>query len=455
MSTGQRHYHLMGLGGIGVSGLAQILHHDQHRVSGCDQQHSPLLDRLGQLGIQTHLGHHPDHLAGVDVLVASTAILESEPELREARLRGIRVLRRVELLGELLAQGFSLGITGSHGKTTTSAMLASILIAAKTDPTVILGANWPPLGGNARYGYGPYRLAEVDESDPWFQNLHLQVAVVLNLEPDHVGQSTDLRPNYHADYASLQSAIQTFAHNAHTVLYNADWPGLASLMPQGATVFGLEQGDCHTRHLHLEALGSRFEVCWRGQMLGTVQLRVPGQHNVYNALAAIATALQVGLPFEAIRLGLEQFRGPHRRFEWLGEYQQAWVVDDYAHNPTKVAALLEAAQQSGRRVRAVFQPHRYLRTQQQWPGFVQSLKLADEVIVLDIYAAGEAPIPGISAQLIVQGLLDAGRTARHAPWDQALDYLRTTAQPNDLILTIGAGDVVRLGLELVHGKEAS
>lgn len=452
MSGVRRHYHLMGLGGIGVSGLAQILYHDHHQVSGCDLHNSPLLDRLQQLGIQAYLGHHPDHLTGVDVLVASTAILESEPELRAARQQGIPVLRRVELLGQVLASGYSLGITGSHGKTSTSAMLASILLAAQTDPTVVLGAEWPPLGGNARHGHGRYRLAEIDESDPWFQHLNLDVAVVLNLEPDHVGQSDDQRPNYHADFASLQQAIGTFARNARHVVYNADWPNLAALLPAG-TSFGLEQGNCHTQRLQLGALGSQFEVCWQGETVGTIKLVVPGRHNVYNALAAIAVALHQQIPFEAIQQGLAQFRGAQRRFEWLGEYRQAWVIDDYAHNPTKVAALLEAAQQSGRRVRAVFQPHRYLRTQQQWPDFVQSLRLADEVIVLDIYGAGEAPIPGISAQLIVQGLLKAGQTARHATWEQALSYLQTTADPNDLILTIGAGNVYKLGLELVATRE--
>lgn len=452
MSSTRRHYHLMGLGGIGVSGLAQILYHDHHQVSGCDLHSSPLLDRLQQMGIQAYLGHHPDHLVGVDVLVASTAILESEPELRTARQQGIPVMRRVELLGQVLASGYSLGITGSHGKTSTSAMLASILLAAQTDPTVVLGAEWTPLGGNARHGHGRYRLAEIDESDPWFQHLKLDVAVVLNLEPDHVGQSDDQRPNYHADFASLQQAISTFARNARHLVYNADWPDLAPLLPAG-TSFGLEQGDCHTQQLQLGALGSRFDLCWRGQVAGPIELVVPGRHNVYNALAAIAVALHEQIPFEAIQRGLAQFCGAQRRFERLGEYRQAWVIDDYAHNPTKVAALLEAARQSGRRVRAVFQPHRYLRTQQQWPELVRSLQGADEVIVLDIYAAGEAPIPGVSAQLIVQGLLEAGRPARHASWQQALSYLRATADPNDLILTIGAGDVCRLGTELVATRE--
>lgn len=445
-----RHFHLMGIGGIGVSALAQILHQDGHHVSGCDLSASALTERLQHQGIQVFLGHHPSHLQGVDVLVASTAIRQDEPEMQIAAQKGIPVYRRVQLLGEVLGQGYSLGITGSHGKTTTSAMLATILLEAQTDPTIVLGAELDQLGGNARYGAGPYRLAEIDESDPWFQHLKLDIAVVLNLEADHVGHPNDPRPNYHRDFAALQHAVANFAKGAQKVIYNLEWPGLHELVPNNkALSFGLGQGDCHATNLQLLPLGSRFEVFWKGHNQGLIELAVPGKHNVANALAATAVALELGLPFVAIQNALAQFGGAKRRFERLGEVRGAWVVDDYAHNPTKVKALLEAACNTGKRVRAVFQPHRYLRTQQSWEGYAQALRSADESVVLDIYGAGEEPIAGVSGAMIANKLIDEGYPARYLGWDEAIAYLRQSLRPNDLILTIGAGDVWKIGQALL------
>ncbi|WP_027877666.1 UDP-N-acetylmuramate--L-alanine ligase [Meiothermus cerbereus] len=455
-----KHYHLMGIGGISMSGLARILRKDGHIVSGCDSQLSDLTRALEREGIRVFQGHSPAHLEGVDVLVASTAIKDSEPELATAHTLGLPVWRRIQVVAEILRGGYSLGVTGSHGKTSTTSMLASIFIAAQTDPTVLLGAELGLIGGSAKVGQGPYRIAEVDESDPLFRFLELDVAVVTNLESDHVSPDGQARPNYHASFEALQDAVRSFAGRARHVVYNGEpgWrllDGLTQGRPRSS--FGLLQGDCHAARMALEPFGSHFELVWQGQTLGPVRLQVPGEHNIVNALAAAAAALVAGVPFEAIQQGLYQYTGASRRFEKVGELNGALIVDDYAHNATKLWALLRAAKNTGLRVRAVFQPHRYGRSEQEWPQYAQALEQADEALILDVYAAGETPLRLTSAQIagrIVEHLRSSGRAAHYDSWDNILSYLRQTAAPGDLILTIGAGSVYRLGRLLAAHKEA-
>ncbi|WP_027881625.1 UDP-N-acetylmuramate--L-alanine ligase [Meiothermus rufus] len=454
-----KHYHLMGIGGIGMSGLARILRQDGHSVSGCDREVSELTQKLKREGIRVWQGHGPEHLEGVDVLVASTAIPESEPELVQARTLGIPVWRRIQVVAEILRGGYSLGVTGSHGKTSTTAMLASIFLAAGTDPTVLLGAELRLMGDSARVGQGPYRIAEVDESDPLFRFLELDIAVLTNLEADHVSPDGQPRPNYHPSFAALQEAVQSFAGRAKQVVYNGEarWQLLQELT-QGCprTSFGLHSGDCHAVKVELRPFGSQFELVWRGQVLGTVELQVPGEHNIRNALAAAAAALLAGLPFSAIQQGLAQYSGARRRFERLGQLNGALIVDDYAHNATKLQALLQAARHTGLRVRAVFQPHRFGRSEQEWPLYAQALELADEALILDVYSAGEAPLRLTSAQIaqrIVEHLKAKGRPACYQGWEETLIYLSQSAQPGELILTIGAGNVYKLG-RLLASQEA-
>jgi UDP-N-acetylmuramate--alanine ligase len=451
-----RHYHLMGIGGISVSALAEILLWQGHRVSGCDRQLSERTARLTQKGINVFEGHHPGHLEDVDVLVASTAIGEDEPELAEARRRQLPVLRRIELLGEVMGRGESLGVTGSHGKTSTSAMLAQILLEAGLDPTVVLGADFAAIGGNYRIGSGPI-VAEVDESDPLFQHLAPSIAVITNLEADHISPDGLKRPNYHESFESLKAAVRAFAQGAARVVYNAEWEHLEALTAGTERYgFGLERGDCHAANVELLPFGSRFDLVWQGEVLGRLELRVPGRHNIANALAAATAALLAGVPFAAIRAALREFAGAQRRFERVGEWQGALVVDDYAHNATKLGALLAAARATGLRVRVVFQPHRYGRSEQEWPQYARALEQADEVLLLDVYAASEKPIRLSSAQIvgsIVEHLEQHGHPARHCAWDEALAYLRASARPGELILTVGAGDVWRMGRLLVAPGE--
>ncbi|WP_337870121.1 UDP-N-acetylmuramate--L-alanine ligase [Meiothermus sp.] len=455
-----KHYHLMGIGGISMSGLARILRKDGHMVSGCDSQLSDLTRHLEREGIRVYLGHSPAHLEGVDVLVASTAIPDSEPELATAQTLGLPVWRRIQVVAEILRGGYSLGVTGSHGKTSTTSMLASIFVAAQTDPTVLLGAELGLIGGSAKVGSGRYRIAEVDESDPLFRFLELDLAVLTNLEPDHVSPDGQARPNYHTSFEALQDAVGSFAGRARHIIYNGEprWQ-LLDTLTQGRprSSFGLLAGDCHAKEIALEPFGSRFELVWQGQVLGPVRLQVPGEHNITNALAASAAALVAGIPFEAIQQGLYQFTGASRRFEKIGELNGALIVDDYAHNATKLFVLLKAARNTGLRVRAVFQPHRYGRSEQEWPLYAQALEQADETLLLDVYAAGETPLQLTSAQIaqrMLEHLSAKGCRASHQSWDSTLDYLRQSAAPGDLILTIGAGSVSRLGRLLAAEKEA-
>lgn len=455
-----RHYHLMGIGGIGMSGLARLLREDGHRVSGCDQHSSELTQALEREGIQVYQGHSPAHLEGVDILVASTAIPEDEPEVRSARALGLPVWRRIQVVAEILKGGFSLGVTGSHGKTSTTAMLYSIFQAAQADPTVLLGAEYGPLGGSVRAGRGRYRIAEIDESDPLFRFLSLDVAVITNLEADHVSPDGRARPNYHSSFEALREAMRAFASRAGHVVYNGDprW-GLLEKLTQGypRSRFGLTEGDCRAQDIGLEAFSSRFTLVWKGRPLGQVFLQVPGEHNIANALAAACAALVAGLPFGAVQEGLARYTGAARRFERLGELNGALIVDDYAHNATKLQALLQAARRTGLQVRAVFQPHRFGRSEQEWPLYARALELADEAIILDVYSAGETPLQLSSAQIaegIVAHLKAQGKKARYCSWDEALGYLRRSAAPGQLILTIGAGNVSRLGRLLATEKEA-
>ncbi len=446
------HLHLMGIEGIGMSALARVLVAEGHKVSGCDLCPAENARALAAIGVDVFPEHDPNHLQGVDRLVVSNAVPETHPEVQTARERGIPVQKRIELLAEILARARSIGVTGTHGKSTTTAMLGQIFLAAGLDPTVLVGARVPDFGSNARIGQGRYRIAEIDESDRLFPEARVDVAVLTNLEDDHIG---DTRPSYHPSEAALRQAIRRWLERAGKVVYNADWPHLSPLLPDTERIgFGRQRGELRAEGIRLEATGSTFSLVYDGRVLGEIHLHLPGAHNVENALAAAAAALSEGVEFEAIQAGLRAFKGIGRRFERVGQVGPVPIYDDYAHHPTEVAATLRTAKQTGRRVRAVFQPHRYRRTAQMWRRFAEALAIADEVVVLEIYAAGEAPIPDVSGEKIAQALKALGVTASYLGWDEALDHLRQSLEDRDLILTIGAGDVWRLARQLVQAGEA-
>jgi UDP-N-acetylmuramate--alanine ligase len=447
------HVHFMGIGGVSMSGLARHYRASGYRVSGCDACDSPLIEQLRGEGIDVLLGHAGEHLAGVDLLVTSMAVPNDSSEVAAAATAGIRTIRRIDLLAELFADFRSIGVTGTHGKSTTTAMIAQIFLALGRDPSVQLGAHLPALGGNMRRGGSEHLIAEVDESDPGFARLSADIAVLINLEDDHIAGEHDERRNYHASLEDLEAAARRFATQAGRVVACADWPALEPVLAglPAVTSYGLaEHADYRIVDLQLTALGSAFKLATRDGRLVPVTLAVPGLHNAQNAAAALATADIAGLPLAEAGDSLATFAGVGRRWQSWGEPNGALIIDDYAHHPTEVAVTLRAARNTGRRVRAVLQPHRWVRTARHWPALADAAGLADEVIVLDVYAAGETAIPGVSSQLIVDRLLAAGRSATHHDHASAVDYLKGSLAPDDLIITLGAGDVWKVAEALSH-----
>ncbi|GAA5511562.1 UDP-N-acetylmuramate--L-alanine ligase [Deinococcus carri] len=443
------HYHLMGIGGIGVSAFARLLAARGVQVSGCDEQPSELTEQLVREGIPVATGHDPAHVQGVDVLIASEAVPKDHPELVAARAAGVEVRPRMALLGELLRASPSVGVVGTHGKTTTTSMIAVAMQGAGLDPAAFVGGIVPEFGSNARLGEGPF-VAEVDESDRGFAALACETAVFTNAEDDHVGGN---QATYWETVEEQHAGFARFVGQARRVLYCADWPGLAELSAgaRERLSYGQAEGaDYRAADLRPDADGTTFTVLRRGEPLGEARVGLPGTHNVLNALAALAVTDLYGGDFGAAAAALAAFRGPGRRWQRIGELNGALVVDDYAHNATKVAAAVQAARQTGRRVRVVFQPHRYLRTQQSWPRLADALMAADEVLLLDIAAASETPIPGIHATLVSDRMSQGGHTGvRYLPdRGEVVRYLRETAGAGDIIVTMGAGDVWKLSREL-------
>ncbi len=448
LSNNPRHYHLMGIGGVGVSALATMLHAAGHTVSGCDQQLSPVTQRLEGLGIGVQLGHSSTHLIGVDVLVASTGVRSEEPELLEAIRLKLPVMRRIELLAELMRSKKSIGVAGTHGKTSTSAMVATVFEACGMDPSAAVGGEVRAIGGTSKVGAGAHFIAEIDESDPLFARIHCDIAIITNIEDDHVAHDGDIKPNYHASLEGLHLAFQTFARQAKTVVYCADWPGLAGML-EGANLvsYGLHADAMYrAEHVSLEGGRPQFTLTKGGVALTEVKLIAPGEHNVLNAVAALAVADLEGLDIASAAAALSGFGGAGRRWEVLGYLNGALLVDDYAHNPTKVKSAIAGAKTTGRRVRVVFQPHRVGRTAREWQNYADVLRGADEVMILDIYASSELQIAGVHSTLIEARMHALGfAAARYWPDREALrEYLRSSASEDDVIVTMGAGDVTKL-----------
>lgn len=449
MST---HLHFMGIGGVSMSGLARHYRAAGYRVSGCDGADSATIDELRGLGVEVRLGHDPAHLDGVDALVTSAAIAVGAPERLEAERRGLPIRRRIDLLAELFAAYRAIGVTGTHGKSTTSGMIATVLLAHGDDPAVQLGATLPALGGVMRYGRGAHLVAEVDESDPGFAQLAADVAVVTNLEDDHIAGDHPERRTYHASLGDLESAVRRYARQARVLVSCADWPGLGELLadhPDHVRYGEATGADYRIEDLELAAGGSRFLLRGPDERVD-VALSVPGRHNALNAAAALTAAHRAGVPLRDGAAALATFAGVGRRWQRWGEVRGALIIDDYAHHPTEVAATLEAARATGRRVRAVLQPHRWVRTARHWPALADAAALADEVLVLDVYAAGEHAIPGVSSDRIVERLRSGGHRASHHDLVSAGRYLEGSLEPSDLVITLGAGDVWRVAQALVE-----
>jgi UDP-N-acetylmuramate--alanine ligase len=450
---GGRTVHLVGVGGAGMSGLARLLLADGHRVTGSDRAESATLAALRALGADVHAGHDAGRLGRPDLVVASTAIRASNPELVAARRLGVPVLGRAQLLALLMAGRVGIAVAGTHGKTTTTAMVVAILQEAGLDPSFAVGGDLKATGVNAAAGGGPHFVAEADESDGSFLELEPTVAVVTNVEADHLDHWGDLE--------ALRAAFRSFVGRlpaGGTAVLCADDPGARALAPAAScpvVTYGLAtDADVHATGLALDAWGSRCTVTAGGEPLGEVALAVPGRHNVVNALGAIAAARAAGAPPSAAPAALARFTGAARRFHLRAEVAGVTIVDDYAHNPPKVAATLAAARLGPwKRVVAVFQPHLYSRTRLFADDFGRALAGgADLVVVTDVYAAREDPEPGVDGELVAAAARRArpGLPCLHVP-DRAELAARVAAllEPGDLLLTLGAGDITTLADEVV------
>ncbi|MEO8190786.1 MAG: UDP-N-acetylmuramate--L-alanine ligase [Acidobacteriota bacterium] len=447
-----RRLHFVGAGGVGMSGLAEILLLSTPlEISGCDQQRSENTDRLTKLGARVAYGHDGSHVRDADLVVISSAIGETNPEVVAARERGIPVIRRAEMLAEIMRLKQGVAIAGTHGKTTTTSLAGMVLTEAGFDPTIVVGGQVRILGTNARLGKGDYLVAEADEFDRSFLELTPVVAVITNIEADHL--------DCYRDLDDIQDAFATFANRVPfygAVVLCIDDPGAREIVPRikrRVVTYGESpEANVRAREIDLQATGTTFEV-WEGQTwsLGSVHLRLPGRHNVANALAAIAVGRELSIPFPTIARALSEFTGVVRRFETKGERGGVLVVDDYAHHPTEIAATLASARQvyPDRRLVALFQPHLYSRTRDFSGEFGRVLTASDLAIVTDVYPSREQPLPGVSGQLVA----DAARSHGHSDVvyvpvkKELVAELERLLKPGDLLLTMGAGDIVKFGEE--------
>src|SRR5689334_15585915 len=448
--------HLIGIGGAGMSGIAEVLLNLGYQVSGSDLKLSEATERLVGIGGRVFHGHAAANIEGAQVVVYSSAVRPENPELKAARIAGIPVIARADMLAELMRMKYGVAVGGSHGKTTTTSMVAAVLQRGGLDPTVVVGGRLKTLGANAQLGHGRFLVAEADESDGSFLRLAPAVTVVTNVDREHLDH-----------YGSFDEARQAFVYFANRVPFYGvsvlcvDDEHVRSILPRVTkrTILYGTREDAEVRALDVTLVphGSRFSVASGGRRLGSVTLNVPGRHNVLNALAAVAVGLEVEVGFGHVAEALEAFRGVGRRFETRGEAQGVRVVDDYGHHPTEIAATLAAARGMGGRVLAIFQPHRYTRTAALREEFGRCFGDADAVWVLDVYAAGETPIDGVNGRTLVQSAnaQGAAHVSFAASGAEAVEAAAREARAGDLVLTLGAGDVWKLGDALLARLQAA
>ncbi len=454
MFTTSQHAHFIGIGGIGMSGIAEILLNLGIRVSGSDLRRGPVTDRLASLGATIYEGHDASHVAGATVVVTSSAVSPLNPEVLEAHAHKIPVIQRAEMLAELMRLKYGIAIAGMHGKTTTTSMVASVLAAGGLDPTVVVGGRVDALGSNARLGTTQYLVAEADESDRSFLKLSPILAVVTNLDREHM--------DCYRDMADVERAFLDFMdkvpfYGAVTACVdNALLKGILPRARRRVFTYGVaDEADYRLEFLGaIEGRFARFLVHTAQGPLGPFELHVPGRHNVLNATAAVAIARQLEVPADKIAEGLSHFRGVDRRFQMRGQARGITVVDDYGHHPTEIRATLAAARECGyKRIHVVFQPHRYTRTLDLLDQFGGAFGDADTVTVLPIYAASEEPIPGVTAEALA-ARIEGPQTLYASDFAAAVAGVVSSASEGDLILTLGAGSVSQLAPQILIALEA-
>ncbi len=458
MFSSIRTLHFVGIGGIGMSGIAEILIDQGFKITGSDRAASDNTDRLKELGSHVYIGHAAENLeSDVDVVVYSSAVPPENPELVEAHRRKIPVIRRAEMLAEVMRLRYGIGIAGTHGKTTTTSMVSLVLMEGGIDPTVIVGGRIRGLAGsNARLGKGEFIVVEADEFDRSFLSITPTIAVLTTLETDHLDCYRDLE--------DIKSAFIQFASKVPFygfVVLCLDEPALQDIMPKlkkKIITYGLNgQADLQAVDIRHRQNTTTFLVVHDGKDLGEVTLQIPGKHNVQNALAAIAVGLQLGVPFKKIAAGVAKFTGVFRRWEVKAEVNGVTIVDDYAHHPTEIKATLAGAKSGWRRrVVCVFQPHLYSRTRDFYDEFGRSFFNADVLVLTDVYPAREEPIQGVNGELIANAAKEVGHKQVHyVPDKKAIPaFLLSIVQPGDMVITMGAGDIWRFGEEFIAQLKA-
>lgn len=444
--------HFVGIGGSGMSSIAKVLLEMGYSVTGSDAQQSAVTAKLAKAGAMVHIGHSCENIGDTQAVVVSTAIPKTNPEVKAAHDKEIPVYHRADVLAFLMAKQRGIAVAGAHGKTTTTSMIALMLEKAGTDPTIVIGGELESIGGSAKLGNGSYLVAEADESDGSFLKLSPQIAVVTNIENDHMDY-----------YKTMDNILRTFNEFLHKVapegvaILNFDNTyvrNIAAKLERHYISYALEhEADITARNIKSDGPLSVFDVYYQGDLLGTAKICVPGMHNVSNALAAVAVGMQAGLSFAQIVEGLGLFQGAKRRFQTKGRVNSIWVVDDYAHHPTEISTtLLGARQTNPKRLICVFQPHRYTRTNFLRKEFGTAFLQADLLILTDVYSAGEQPIPGVSGETIKNEIeRQTNQRVTYVPdKDKIARYLIEIVEPGDLVMTMGAGNIYQVGEELVE-----
>jgi UDP-N-acetylmuramate--alanine ligase len=440
-----KHVHFVGIGGIGMSGIAEVLLNLGYRVTGSDVRSTPITERLERCGATIYPRHAAENAVGAHVVVTSSAVRLDNPEIQEAERRKIPVIARAEMLAELARLKYSVAVAGTHGKTTTTSMIATILDRAGLDPTVVVGGILNTIGSNARLGKGDFIVLEADESDRSFLLLSPTIAVVTNIEADHL--------DHYRDLEDIQTAFLSFINKVPfygAAILCLDEPAVQSLIPQVkrriATYGTAAPSDVRITDVKIEGLGSTFSLRFNGGSTQKISLNVPGMHNVLNATAAFAAARDMGVEASLSASGLESFRGVNRRFQ-VKSRDGITVIDDYAHHPTEIRATLGAAKTGNfRRIFAVFQPHRYSRTFHLFDDFARAFNLADSVLILDIYPAGETPIDGVTTPALIEKMKSFGhKNVQYArDFEMIESYIIAHAKDGDAVVVMGAGNVTKL-----------
>lgn len=456
--------HFTGIGGIGMSGIAEILHNLGYRVRGSDLSDNANVKRLRQLGISVTIGQTAANVEGAAFVVISSAVKPDNAEYRAARKLGIPIVRRAEMLAELARLKWSVAVAGTHGKTTTTTLVATLLETAGLDPTVVNGGIISAWGSNARSGEGEWMVMEADESDGTFLRLHPTIGVVTNIDPEHL--------DYYGSFEQLQKAFVEFVHSLPfygCAVVCRDHPVVRNLLPQMAdrklVTYGLADGaDLTARNIRIEDDRTVFDVVLKDREIEDVRLSLIGDHNVGNALAAVGVGLHLGLSDDVIRRGLNNFAGVGRRFTRVGVINGVTVIDDYGHHPTEIQAVLQAARMvCAGRIIAVVQPHRYSRLSALWTEFARCVDMADTVLLTPVYAAGESPLPGIGSQQLAKAMRDNGHPDVMAleTIGQMVETVQGIANPGDYVICLGAGDITTYAhllpdaLAALHRKTAA